>query len=182
MASGFSRPRSAGADSTVPLQVDYVRLRFNNHSGLKTQPADRDHRGAAGPHIAKRRQGVLPDEDANDNEQNHRYRPGHDQFRGGGHGRWRTRGHHQSRRQPPDALGRRLHEDGRAARRSGRQAPGRHQSGKHHLLDQALHGAPVHGSERGNEDGSVPGRRRPRTATSASRRSTRNTPRRKSPR
>ena len=47
------------------------------------------------------------------------------------------------RRRPDRPVGRRLHQDRRAARRPAGQAPGRHQPGQHRLLDQALHGPPL---------------------------------------
>ena len=62
--------------------------------------------------------------------------------------------------QPHHALGRRVQQDRRAAGGTGRQAPGRHQSGKHDLLDQAVHGPPLRRSQRRNEDGPVPRRAR----------------------
>ena len=52
----------------------------------------------------------------------------------------------------------------RAFGRTGRQAPGHHQSRKHSLLDQALHGTPLRRSDGRNQDGPLQGRavRRPR--------------------
>ena len=97
-----------------------------------------------------------PREGTRRHEQNHRYRSRHDQLRGGGDGRRRTRRHHQSRRQPTDAFRGGVHEDGRAACRTGREAPGGHQPREHGLLDQTLHGPAIRRGHRRNEDGAVP--------------------------
>ena len=93
-------------------------------------------------------------------EQNHRNRPRHYELGRRRHGRRRARGHHQPRRWATHAVGGRVHEDRRAPRRAGCQAPGGHESGEHRLLDQAVHGPQVRRSQRGDEDGAVPGRPR----------------------
>ena len=59
-----------------------------------------------------------------------------------------------------DAVGRRVHQGRRAARRPGRQAAGRHQPGKHHLLDQALHGPQVRRGVGGGDARALQGRAR----------------------
>ena len=61
---------------------------------------------------------------------------------------------------PADAVRRRVHEDRRAAGRSGREAAGGDESREHRLLDQAVHGPQVRRSQRRDEDGAVPGRAR----------------------
>ena len=75
--------------------------------------------------------------------------------------------------QPPHAVGRRLHQDRRAAGRPGRQAAGRHQPREHRLLDQALHGPPLRRSERRDEAWSPTRSSRPQRRRRASSRATR---------
>ena len=48
--------------------------------------------------------------------------------------------HPQPGRESHHPFGGRLHQGGRDPRGPGRQAPGRHESREHHLLDQAIHG------------------------------------------
>ena len=57
----------------------------------------------------------------------------------------------------PSVVG--FHQGRRTAGRPGRQAAGRHQSGEHRVLHQALHGPPLRRSVRRNEDGAVSRRR-----------------------
>ena len=68
--------------------------------------------------------------------------------------------HPQPGRKPADALGRRLHQQGRDPRRRAGQAAGRHQSQGNDLLDQAVHGPPAQRGPGRGEDGPVRGRRR----------------------
>ena len=68
-------------------------------------------------------------------------------------------GHSERGGRPDDPFGGGLHQDGRAAGRPGREAPGRHQPREHDLLDQAVHGAQVLRSDRRAEDGPLQGRR-----------------------
>ena len=71
-----------------------------------------------------------------------------------------------------DAIRGRLQQNRRAVGRSGGETAGGHQPGEHGVLDQALHGAPLRGSERGDEDGPLPRRAgwRPRGGAGALRR------------
>ena len=78
----------------------------------------------------------------------------------------RAHRHPQLRGRAHDSVRRGLHQGRRAARRPGRQAPGRHQPREHDLLDQALHGPPLLRGHRGSQDGPLQGRRRRATATS----------------
>ena len=68
--------------------------------------------------------------------------------------------HPERGREPNHPLGRRVQQDRRAIGGTSCEAPGRHQSGKHDLLDQAVHGPPLRRSQRRNEDGPVPRRAR----------------------
>ena len=58
----------------------------------------------------------------------------------------------------PSVVG--VHQDRRAARRPGREAPGGDEPREHRLLDQAVHGPQVRRSHRRDEDGAVSGRPR----------------------
>ena len=66
--------------------------------------------------------------------------------------------HHEPGGRPYHAVGLRGQRQGRASGGPGGQAPGGHQSRKHHLLRQALHGTQVLRGARRDEDGSVRGR------------------------
>ena len=56
---------------------------------------------------------------------------------------WAARRDREPGRRSNDAIGRRVRQGRRAARRSGREAAGRHESRAHHFLDQAFHGPPL---------------------------------------
>ena len=62
-----------------------------------------------------------------------------------------------------------VHQGRRAARRPGRQAPGRHQPQEHRLLDQALHGPQDERGPGRDQARPVQGRRRARTTSPPSR-------------
>ncbi len=87
------------------------------------------------------------------------------------------RRHPQPGGEPPDPVGRRLHQGRRDPRRPDRQAAGRHESREHRLLDQAVHGPPLRrGRSRRSSSSPTRSSRRP-TATSGSRSAARSTPR-----
>ena len=93
------------------------------------------------------------------NEQGGWNRSGDDQFgRGRPGGRFADRDPQLGGR-PHDPFRRGVHEGRRAARRPGREAPGRDEPREHDLLDQAVHGPQVLGSRRRSEDGPLQGGR-----------------------
>ena len=93
----------------------------------------------------------------------------------------KPRRHPEPGREPPDAVGRRLHQGRRDPRRPGRQAPGRHQSREHGVLDQAVHGPPLRRGAGGDQARPVQGRQGRRTATCGSRSAASSTRRPRSP-
>src|SRR5204863_9246467 len=76
-------------------------------------------------------------------KQSYWYRPRHDELRRRRHGRRTADRHREPGRFAADAVGGRHRQRRRAARRPGGKTSGRHQPGKHGLLDQAIHGPPV---------------------------------------
>ena len=91
--------------------------------------------------------------------QDHWNRPGHHKLLCRRDGRRRTGRDCKRRRQPDHAVHRRLRQGRRTAGGRHCQAPSRHQSAEHRILDQALHGPPPQRGGRGREDRALQGDR-----------------------